>query len=410
MLTADLALSWQRGGRTAPRYIDTSGTGYLRVAGDLLSVVEGHVGARCGELERELEEYVGTGTDYRILRGLIKLLMDRCVFETAGEAAPEELRSALFLKARASHPLSEETRCALLAEVAAERSTTPEALIENLYADLPENQRLADFEKLTAEELLDRYNLAQAQALLYRSIEMRLSVAPQTPAGYRKLFGAIKAYRLIHTIHGRAATGYEVRLNGPVSIFHRSQKYGVQMAVFLPALLLCRGWTMRAEIALKTGSAYFDLSDTQTRLRSHYTEAFSYEHAALEKLVANWATTGGEWELEPCGEIISLGETAFIPDYVLRGSEGRRVYLEALGFWTPRHLAERLKEFEAGGFRSFLLVVSEELRGSREPASNLPPNVVTYKTALDPKVVKLALDRITSQENVFRNETVEERG
>ena len=77
---------------------------------------------------------------------------------------------------------------------------------------------------------------------------MRLWVEPQAPEGFRELFGAIKAYRLIHTVKGNSREGYEVRLDGPVSIFHRSQKYGIQMAVFLPALLLCKGWRMRAEI------------------------------------------------------------------------------------------------------------------------------------------------------------------
>ena len=402
MLTADLALSWHRGGRTSPRYVDASSAGLQRVAGDLIAVVEGHVGARRGELERELDEYVGTGTDYKILRGIIKLLLDRCVFETEAETQPEELRGLLFTRARALHPLTEEARAELLAEVSAELGRPSTSLLENLYADLPDNQRLVDFQTLTAEELLDRYNLAQAQALLYRCLEMRLKVEPQAAAGYRRLFEAIKAYGLIHTIHGSPASGYEVRLNGPVSLFHRSQKYGVQMAVFLPALLLCTGWQMRAEIALKHGTALFELSDRQTRLRSHYDEPVNYANPALEKLAAQWPAVASEqWTLEKCGEVIDLGESPFVPDYVFRRADGASVYLEALGFWTPRHLAARLQEFATRGFGNFLLVASDELRGSREPPVELPAHVVTFKTALDARVVKLALDRISSEEHIL---------
>jgi hypothetical protein len=29
-------------------------------------------------LQQALDEYIGVGTDYKILRGLIKLLLDRC--------------------------------------------------------------------------------------------------------------------------------------------------------------------------------------------------------------------------------------------------------------------------------------------------------------------------------------------
>ena len=77
MLTADLAQSWQRGGRTGPRYLDTEDRSYLREAADLIGIFKEHEGHRRADLEQSLQEYVGVGTDYRILRGLIKLLMDR---------------------------------------------------------------------------------------------------------------------------------------------------------------------------------------------------------------------------------------------------------------------------------------------------------------------------------------------
>src|SRR5918911_2427883 len=106
MLTADLALSWQRGGRTGPRYIERDDATYLQEASDLIRIFREQEGQRRASLERALEEYVGVGTDYKILRGLIKLLMDRCRFETAsGAGDPAEIRRVLFLKARQHHPL-----------------------------------------------------------------------------------------------------------------------------------------------------------------------------------------------------------------------------------------------------------------------------------------------------------------
>ena len=82
MLTADLALSWQRGEQIKPRDIDAGDEEYLRASEDLVALFAEHVGARRASLEESLQEYVGTGTDYKILRGLIKLLTDRCEFET----------------------------------------------------------------------------------------------------------------------------------------------------------------------------------------------------------------------------------------------------------------------------------------------------------------------------------------
>ena len=397
MLTADLAQSWQRGGRTGPRYIEREDAAYLKEASDLIGIFKQHEGHRRALLEQALEEYVGVGTDYKILRGLIKLLMDRCTFETSCGVDPTEIRRVLFLKARQHHPLikDEGARSLVVEEVARELGCAPDVVTNGLYADLPENQKLTDFEELSAGELLDRYNVAQAQALLYRCVEMRLRVEPQDPAGYRELFGAIKAYRLIHTIKGNAVEGYEVRLDGPVSMFHRSQKYGVQMAVFLPALLACRGWRMRAEIVSKrSGRAFFELNSKQTQLRTHYLSAPPYENPVLEKLETAWERSDSSWTLEPGSEVIDLGESAFIPDFIIRHPDGRQVYLEVLGFWTPPHLKERLKEFEHGRIRNFIIAAWDELRGSREPPTNLPANVIVFKRGLDPAVVELVLDKL----------------
>ncbi len=398
MLTSDLAMSWRRGRATGPKYIDVNAAAYLQVAEGLISIVREHEDLTRGTLDEALQEYVGTATDYKILRGLIKLLMDRCVFETASARDPAEIRRALFLEARSHHPVSqnEEARHRVLTEIAAALDSNPSELIEGLYADLPENQRLTGFEELPARELLDRYNLAQAQAMLYRSVEMRLKVEPLSTADYRQLFDAIKTYRLIHTISGRAETGYEIRLSGPVSMFHRSQKYGVQMAVFLPALLACRGWTMRAEIDLKFGgTAFFDLDSRQTELHSYFLSEEAGENPLVDKLMTKWETLVSQWGLEISREVIALGASAFIPDFVFARADGKRIYLEVLGFWTPRYLADRLKEFEQAGFKDFILALSNELRGSRDVPPRLPPNVVEFKSVLDAAAINAALDYLT---------------
>ena len=400
MLTADLALSWQRGEQIKPRYIDTGEEEYLRASEDLVALFAEHVGARRAALEESLQEYVGTGTDYKILRGLIKLLTDRCEFETKAPADPVEIRRALFLKARTLHPVvGSESHARVVNEAARELACDSEVLTDALYADLPENQKLTLFEPVVPPELLDLYNVAHAQALLYRAVEMRLWLAAQPAEGFRELFGSIKAYRLIHTVRGNSREGYEVRLDGPASIFQRSQKYGIQMAVFLPALLLCKGWRMRAEIQAKRGRvAYFELTSEQTRLRSHYLSVGAYDNPVIEKLSSSWERVGGDWSLESSSEVIDLGDSAFIPDFVLRHESGARVFLEVLGFWTPEHLRERLLEFEHAGLRNFILAAWDELRGSRDPMTNVPGNTIVFKRNLDPGVVTLMADKLIAEQ------------
>src|SRR5215213_3557079 len=396
MLTSELSLSWQRGEQIKPRYVEPDDEEYVRAAGDLVAIFESHDGRTRASLEESLQEYVGTGTDYKILRGFIKLLTDRCEFETSAPVEPSEIRRALFTKARLQHPvIDEESRARVLAESARELACDAASLDGALYADLPENQTLTSFETITPEALLDLYNVAQAQALLYRSVEMRLWLEPQAAEGYREIFNAIKAYRLIHTVRGNSREGYEVRLDGPASIFQRSQKYGIQMAVFLPALLLCKGWRMRAEISGKRGVAYFELTSKQTRLRSHYDASQGYENPVVERLTSVWSRGAGGWSLERSGEVIDLGDSAFIPDFVIRNeATGARVFLEVLGFWTPEHLRERLLEFDHAGLRNFILAAWDELRGTRDPMTNVPPNTIVFKRNLDPALVALAADGV----------------
>ena len=243
-------------------------------------------------------------------------------------------------------------------------------MIEGLYSTCRKIR--IDGLKPRARELLDRYNVAQAQSLLNRCVDMP-SRRAQT-FRYREL-SSRQAYRLF-PIKGNPVEGYEVRLDGPVSMFHRSQKYGVQMAVFLPALLTCKGWRMRAEIVSKTsGRAFFEMNSNQNQLRSHYLSAPAYENPVLEKLETAWERSDTSWSLEPSSEVIDLGESAFIPDFLLRHPDGRQVYLEVLGFWTPPHLKARLEEFEHGR-SNFHHRGVDELRAAATPAK-LPPNVST---------------------------------
>lgn len=172
------------------------------------------------------------------------------------------------------------------------------------------------------------------------------------------------------------------------------------MAVFLPALLQCRGWRLRAEIETKRGNGFYELNSEQQNLSVR--EDFNWAEASgqtaptvmPEKFLAGWARLQTEWQVSVCSEVIDLGGTAFVPDLVLETADGRKVYVEFFGFWTPRYLQDRLAEFDRSGFKNFVLMVSEELLGSREAPVNLPPNVISYKTSPDVRTVLAAIENL----------------
>lgn len=394
MLTGDLAINFRRGDKISPRLLKTTDANNLRDAENLIRIFQTSIGKTRGEIEAEFEEYVGTGTDYKILRGFIKLLTDRTKFQTESIAEPIEIRRALFLNAKTAHPVLANNRNKVLNQTAADLNCRADEVENGLYADLSAQQRLLEFDSVQPAALLDRYNLAQAQALLYRCGEMKIWIEPQTPAGYRQIFAAIKYYKLIHTIAGNPKNGYLVTINGAASLFHRSQKYGINMAVFLPVLLNCAGWRMTAEIDLKDGArAFYELQSGQKDLRSHLEDEPEYDNPIHEKLVRDWAKHESKWQLEANREIVNLGKIAFVPDFVLE-QNGEKIYLEILGFWTPNSLQERLNEFKSLNFDNCIIAAWEELRGSRDEFLSQPANILLFKSKLEPRILELAAEKL----------------
>ena len=400
MLTSDLAINFRRGDKIYPRLIKTGDAGYLRDAAALIEIFGEFQNQTRGALEAELEDYVGTGTDYRILRGLIKLLDDRAEFETSAPAEPVEIRQKVFLEARKFQPVlpDSEDKKTVLQLAADEFESDAATIFANLYADLSVNQRMVSFEIIQPKDLLERYNLAQAQAILYKCVEMKIRVAPSDTANYRAIFGWIKHFGLIHSVVGSAGHGYEITLTGAASLFHRSQKYGVQMSVFLPALLLCKDWKMSAEISSKErGNAFYELTGEQDELTSCYFDEPEYKNSDIQKLLKNWEKSAADWQLTENRQVIDLGKTAFIPDLVLTSPNGVEIYLDVLGFWTPKSLQKRLAEFEAANYKNFIVAASQELRGSREEPLWELPNVIFYKTKIEPRTLIETAEKLLLQ-------------
>ncbi len=397
MLTSDLAINWRRGDKIFPRLIKTDNEGYLRDAEILIEIFDEFLGKTRGELELEVEEYVGTGTDYRILRGFIKLLTDRCKFATSSVAEPIEIRQKVFLEARKFQPVlpDSQSKSEVLELIAEELDTDADTIFSNLYADLSAQQKLISFDSIAPTDLLDRYNLAQAQALLYKCVEMKIRVTPSNAANYRAIFGWIKHFGLIHSVIGNATNGYEITLTGAASLFHRSQKYGIRMSVFLPALLLCENWKMSAEIVNKEfGNSFYELTSEQTELVSCYFEEPEYANPIFERLKKDWEKSSGDWKLEENKEVLDLGKTAFIPDFVLVSPANKKVYLDVLGFWTPKSLQKRLEEFRGANFKNYILAAWAELRGSREEPLWESENVVFFKSKLEPRILEETANKL----------------
>jgi predicted nuclease of restriction endonuclease-like RecB superfamily len=407
MLSSELLLTRSRGPYVEPRYVDPGAAQYLDLAASLVEVFARHQGRSRGELHQALDHFEGDRTDYRVQRGLVKLLIDeRCQFRIDAPLPPEELRRQVFALSREHHPIVAEpnliypvTRQHLLEQVALQHAVPVEAVDQALYADLPENHLLDAFAPPEPETLLHRYNLALAQALLLRCELLRLSVARNLPVRYKQLFKFIKFYRLIHAIQGDLDAGYEIHLDGPLSMFRLTQKYGFQMALFLPALLLCNKWKMSAAIVQPDGGRREFALDDQCGLVSHYRDQTLYDSLLEETFARRFEKVHTGWQLERETEIINLKETVMIPDFAFRHPDGRTALLEIVGFWRPEYLRRKLDKLRQAQRGDLIVAVSRDLNVSEEEFAGLPGGVLFFKSRIQPGEVLEELEKIPSSKD-----------
>jgi uncharacterized protein len=395
MLTGKLVRVRYARDQIVPLYLDAADADWLQVAEQLLGIFRSSGGSTRGQLDEEVDDLFGDLPQPQIYQGLAKLLEDRCDFEVQSSLPPEEVREAVFsAAARRRQSLPEQVGAAfsrdeIIQAVAAELKTDLATVEASLFADLKSEQRLTQFRDITPERLLERYNVALAQGILMRSTGLDIVIRGETAPRYRQLFRQIKFRRLICDVEpanaGRKPPGknaaYRLHLDGPLSLFSATQKYGLQLALFLPTLLLCSDFELKAKLRWgpERKDKIFNLS-AKDGLVSHQAETGAYVPPEVPMFVEMFQKKIADWEISEETEIIPLGKSFWIPDYrLVHRATGQTVMLDILGFWrrssVERHLA-LLREFAD---RPFILALSDQLNVEEDELAGLPDHVVRFR-------------------------------
>lgn len=396
MLTADLVLVRIKKTQVIPRWVDTEDTANLGLAAQLVDAFAEGVGGRRAVVDANLEEILGTGTAFMLHRGLAKLLRDRCQFETAAPLPPEDLRRAVFEQAarsRAGGADFERTAC--LAAAARDLELDPAAIDQGLFADLAGQQVLTEARLPTPQALLERYNVALAQGVLYRARELEITVQGLSPREYQALFRQVKFHQLMHSIVRHGDGGWRILLDGPISALKSSGRYGLQMAQFLPTLLHFGGWSLEARLAWgkRRLRKTFSLSAAdglrpQTKLGGRWLpEEIAALPARLTGLESGWTARAG-------GALIDLGgEAVLVPDLELEHTDGRRAWVEIFGFWNRGAVKRRLRLIKKHAPPGIVVAVIGSLAaGAADELADLPAEVVVFKRTVLPKKLLRAVE------------------
>jgi len=383
MLTNDL-LRFEIGPETIkPRYLKRRhASTYLKIAEDLIRIYRSHLGKTHGELDDALSDYESHRVGYKILRGLAKILDGYSEYQPPDDVDYPGFRQHLFEFVEKYRPIVHHPDLVhdLVRETVLEKFANEYGPLPNhLYGDLPTQQVLAKIDlHLTPEDLIRRYNLALAQGILYRCQQMTIRIWD----GYKTVFHYLKLAQLIHKIHSDDEA-YVVEIDGPFSLFHRTQKYGVNLARFLPGLLLAQKWEMRAVVNTGKGQRYF-LLNQNCGLKSHYRKSHPFDSSVEEAFFKNFKKRKTAWDIHRESAILDLGDTVLIPDFKLIHPAGTEVLLEIVGFWTPEYLEKKIDKLKRYNQNDLIVAVNEKLNCSK---TDFHGPVIFYKTRLKVKDV-----------------------
>jgi predicted nuclease of restriction endonuclease-like RecB superfamily len=369
----------------------------------MLRVYRNGAGRTRKELHRAVEAiFVGEADcPVRRIAAFCKLLDDASVYHRDRKSAAAKLRRTVFRLAAASHPLVHEAtglfefrEREVKDQIAAQLGTTWPLLERELFADVIEFHRLKSFTGYAdGETLLARYNVAQVQAALYRAESMTVWASDD----FKTIVRYAKLARLMHSIRRRDDGSLVFHFDGPASVLRRTRRYGVAMARFLPALVACRGWRMQAIVAGRTPgwSWRLELSEADG-LRSHLPPPEEFDSTIEQDFSARWGAEPRDgWRLVREGDLLHRGQRVFVPDFIFEHDDGRRVFLEIVGYWTPEYLEAKIKTLREFSDIPILLAVAEQAGASFDDVAAAP---IRFKTALKVDDVLARLAEFTQNE------------
>ncbi|HKU49922.1 MAG TPA: DUF790 family protein [Nitrososphaera sp.] len=339
---------------------------------------------------------------------------------------PIEVRRMLFEESsRRGFALTEFERDSIVNSIS-EKLRVPTSSSDDIkramWSDLDDNLIFEHFDAIDAKTLVGWYNLSLMQTLLFNATKMEFRISGGT--NWKRILRNVKRLGLMYYMENRAVERQEGQekkydradrhddnnyddesnnisstsslvcsLEGPLSLFKLTDRYGTSLAKLLPSIVLptkvgsvdwqIDAWILRKTMMQGKKLYQFKISNEQAPLyladpfyRGTATTATatatgggtrntgpaapssasfsssplsSFDSLVEEKFARRFNEVAGDssgWTLvrEPDPLVLADGR-AFIPDFMFE-KYGRRVYLEIVGFWTPEYLQRKLQKIE----------------------------------------------------------------
>ena len=354
MLTKELLRFHSPAGRVKPLFIDPADRALLGFAAGIRKTYHDFLGAPRSEIMESLEPRINAQRDLKLARGLWKLYDDMCLFSGDASCDWAEMRRTLF--SRSSRLIAEvaegEEDSEFRSKVFAAAGESVAPLSDNIYADLPDYDRLLEVPEMTPELLLEKYNVVLVQSLVLYAESLELAIEERDSAKMRRFFKYLKFFRLLADVSGSSRweegtpSAVRLKIDGPASILDGSAKYGLQLASFLPALFQLSRWKFSCELKLNGKKLKLSLDDS-TGLNYRFGRLGIYIPEEVRMFAQLFAERVPEWRLSSDSPFLKAGprQSFVFPDITF--SNGKKtVYLELFHKWHSRQIPERLEFLE----------------------------------------------------------------
>ncbi|HEY1535956.1 MAG TPA: DUF790 family protein [Polyangiaceae bacterium] len=366
---------------------------------EVLLVIASHVGQTRMAVEEALAGLESTPQEKKLLSALKKLALDDSAFDGNAALDAPSLRREVFSRAvLARQQLAVGARFerqAVLAGAATALGMSVETLESGLYSDLRSAERLLKAPGYDAHGLLARHARAEVQAVLLCSVRVIALVRCASADQYRSLFHKLKFRQLLFQMSSQEGGGYRIEIDGPYSLFESVTKYGLELALLLPALEACDSVKLSAD--LRWGKKREKLS-----FALDLTQAAAAEPAPARddvQALLDAFRQSEPWRAEAAQEVLDLpGIGLCVPDLCFTQQEtGEQVLCEVLGFWNRDAVWRRIELVEKGLTTKIVFVVSARLRVSEELLDGAESAALyVYKGAINHKALQRKLDELVA--------------
>ena len=305
MLPWNLAVYRVRNGKVMPIFRDLSSKNW-EIAQEIIDTFKAHVGKSKRELYEKLEEITITPS-YRFVKGLIRIMDRRTIYENEDAF---EFRKKVFRR----FPEDPVVR-------AKELGMSVDEMQRKMLMDI--NPIIVKVLDTKPNDLIKEYNLALAQTMLFRAPSMEITFSEN------RVYSALKYFGLLYTMPSEN----RVFVDGPVSIFSHTTRYGTRFARILPFVVAKAPWSVKASLKLKDEEPILELD----HLRHGY-----YFPKRTENMEEDIDIRVQFCKMERFERPVKVGKEYFLPEYRVMCRD-KEFFVEIFRFWSVRYMERKAR-------------------------------------------------------------------